>query len=558
MSEAKRGDGVYDAIVIGAGFGGIHMLRELTRRGLSVMGIEGGSDVGGAWYWNTYPGARCDVESLLYSYSFCPELDAGWRWSERYPVQEEIQRYIGFAADLWDVRKHIRFDSWVRSADYDEAANRWTVTVEGGNSFACRYLVMAPGPLTKVVWPDIPGIDSFQGEKYHTARWPKGVGLAGKRIGVVGNGSSGTQFMTAAASEAAELHAFVRTPHFSVPAFNRPLTDADYAEWNDRKADIRADLRSGLISGSGDAFAPREVISVKQAGSAYSPEGQLERLETYWNFGGAQLMRVFADVAVEGPTNRLVGDFVRDKIRTIIKDPEKAGVMDPRHFPFGGKRLVVDTGFYDIFNRPSVHPHDLRATPIERITEDGIVIGGREIALDMLVFATGFDAAAGSYLAMEIRGRDGETLNERWHDGAGSLLGISVNGFPNFLMVNGPGAPGPFSNVVASNEWCVDAITAIIDRMERDHLATVEADATATATWMQMLGDIAAPTVFATTENWYSGTNVGGKAAGIVNCINPALFRQKLVAEQEAGFPNFHFARAEDSGKAPRDQRANA
>jgi len=268
----------FDAIVVGAGFGGVQTLHQLKQRGLSVCGIEGGDDVGGAWYWNAYPGARCDVESLLYCYSFCPELDAKWQWSERYPTQPEIQRYISFAADLWDVRKDIRFNAWVKSAAWDEASNLWTVALESGKSISAKYLIMATGPLTTVVWPDIPGLNDFTGELYHTARWPKGVSLTGKRIGVIGNGSSGTQFMTEAAKSAGEIHAFVRTPHYSVPALNAPLTEADYIRWNAEKDRIRSELHEGRIAGSGDVFAERGIIFNKKPGAEYSPEEQQERL----------------------------------------------------------------------------------------------------------------------------------------------------------------------------------------------------------------------------------------------------------------------------------------
>lgn len=535
--------GNFDAIVVGAGFGGVQMLYELKKLGLSACGIEGGADVGGAWYWNAYPGARCDVESLLYCYSFSPELDAKWCWSERYPEQAEIQRYIGFAADMWDVRKAICFNSWVKGASWDESTNLWSVFLDTGDTLRAKYLVMATGPLTTVVWPDIPGIEDFKGERYHTARWPKDVSLAGKRIGVIGNGSSGTQFMTEAARTAGEIHAFVRTPHFSVPAFNRPLIDADYSRWNNDKGNIRAELHQGLVSGSGDAFADRSILFSSKSGAEYSPEEQQSRMETYWNFGGAQLIKAFADIMLDEQTNTMVGDFVRAKVSEIVRNPKNREVIMPRHFAFGGKRLIVDTGFYQIFNQPNVHAHNLRANPIVTIAENGVVTTEGAFELDMLVFATGFDAATGTFAKMDIRGRQGVSLNNHWADGARSVMGIAVNGFPNMLMVNGPGAPGPFSNVVISNEWCIEAIVAVIRQMEEAGTDTVEADPAAEKEWMALVDQVVSPTFFASTDNWYTRSNVTGVRGPIVNFADPTTFRKMIVEERKCGFPKLMFAK---------------
>ena len=531
----------FDAIVVGAGFGGVQMLHELKKLGLSAGGIEGGADVGGAWYWNAYPGARCDVESLLYCYSFCPELDAKWRWSERYPRQEEIHGYIGIAADTWDVRRDIRFDSWVNGAAWSEADNSWTVTLDGGDTLSGKYLIMATGPLTTVVWPDIPGIDDFGGERYHTARWPKEVSLSGKRIGVIGNGSSGTQFMTEAAKSAGELHAFLRSAQYSVPALNRPLTEADFARWDAKKDRIRSEVHQGVISGSGDTFADRSIIFSTKAGADYTPEEQQARMETYWNLGGASLIKTFLDITVDETINTIVGDFVRAKVRATVTDPRNREKVVPRHFAFGGKRLIVDTGFYEIFNQPNVHAHDLRECPIVRITEGGIETTEGETDLDMLVFATGFDAATGTFARMDIRGRGGISLNAYWSEDVRSALGLVVSNFPNMLMVNGPGAPGPFSNVVISNEWCVEAIVAIIRTMEERAIATVEADPEAEKQWMALVDQIISPTFSANTDNWYNKANVNGVRGKIVNFANPALYRQKIVEEREAGFPSLVF-----------------
>lgn len=530
----------YDAIVVGAGFGGVHMLHELGKLGMRACGIEAGGDVGGAWYWNRYPGARCDVESLLYCYSHSPELDAAWQWSERYPAQAEIQRYIGFAADLFDVRKLIQFNRSVAAAHFDEPSCQWVVKLDNGEALRARFLIMATGPLTAVVWPDIAGIDAFAGERYHTARWPEGVSLAGKRIGVIGNGSSGTQFMTEAAKSAGELHAFIRTPQFSVPAFNSALTDADQQRWQLQKDRIRAEVHQGRISGAGDTFADRALLFAGKPGRDYTPQEQAERLHTFWNLGGAQLARSFSDVMLDKTTNSVVADFARDRIREIVKDPATAELLCPT-FALGGKRLIVDTGFFAIFNQPNVKAHDIRSDPIQRITATGIETASGFVGLDMLVFATGFDAVSGALDCIDIRGRNGLALREHWQDGPKAFLGIAMSQFPNLLTINGPGAPGPFSNVVISNEWIVEEIVALLGHMERRGLTTAEASEESEQGWMDQVAAFAAPTFFATTDNWYNGANVTGKKRGIANCINVVGFRQKLLEEAAAEFPSFHF-----------------
>jgi cation diffusion facilitator CzcD-associated flavoprotein CzcO len=517
------------------------MLYELKKLGMSACGIEAGSDVGGAWYWNRYPGARCDVESLMYCYSFSPELDQKWRWSERYPVQEEIQRYIRFAADQFGVRAQIRFNSFVESAHYDEDRNLWRVKARDcAEEIVGRYLIMATGPLTTVVWPKIAGLEDFKGECYHTARWPRSASLAGKRIGVIGNGSSGTQFMTEAAKHARELHCFIRTPQFTVPALNRPLTEIDYERWNEQKEQIRKELHQGVVNGSGDTFADRDILFSAGNGADYSPEEQARRLEIYWNFGGAQLMRTFKDIMFDEATNAVVGDFVRDKIRAIVKAPHKLETLMPTYH-FGGKRIIIDTGFHEIFNQDNVHPHDIRANPILRITEKGVETGQGLIELDMLVIATGFDAAAGTLDRIDIRGRNDLRLRDHWKDGVTSYLGITVSQFPNFLMINGPGAPGPFSNVVISNEWCVEAVVHLLEHMRAKDLTSVEASPRVEREWMALVEAMAAPTFFAKTENWYTGSNVEGKRRGIVNFVNLVLYRQKLAEEIGSHFAAMQF-----------------
>jgi cyclohexanone monooxygenase len=533
-------DSPLDAIVIGAGFGGIQVLHELRKRGMSACGIEAGTDVGGAWYWNRYPGARCDVESFAYAFTFPSDLDTTWKWTERFPRQPEIQRYLRTAAELFGVYDLIRFSTRVTAGRYEEAENLWIVTLDSGEELRARYFIAATGPLTKAVWPDVPGIDDFAGERYHTARWPESASIAGKRIGVIGNGSSGTQFITAAAQEASELHVFIRTPQYSIPARNSPLTEQDHTRWQTRRTTYRADLEKGIVRGAGDLFADPQIIANRKPAAAFTPQEQRQALEAHWALGGAQLLMTFTDITTNDDANKLAADFVREKIRETIKDPAKVEKLMPTYL-FAGKRIVIDTGFFESLNQGHVFIHDIRNHSFQ-VTATGAEVPEGPIELDMLVCATGFDAVTGALDQIDIRGRNGVTLAEHWREGAKAYMGIAVPDFPNMFMINGPGAPAAFSNVAVINHWCVDFVFKLIDRMQWEGQSIVEATPAAETYWMNLIDEISAPTIFVRTESWYNGSNIAGKKRGITSFFNSRRFREEMIAAEQRGFDHFAFS----------------
>ncbi|WP_419709655.1 flavin-containing monooxygenase [Pseudomonas sp. NFX224] len=543
----------FDALVVGAGFGGVYMLYRLKQLGLRVCGVEAASDVGGAWYWNRYPGARCDVESLLYSYSFSAELDAKWKWSERYATQPEIQAYISFAADELDVRQHIVFDTRVVSAHYNDATCLWSIETSEGRRLLTRFFVMAAGPLTIFRYPDIEGVHDFKGETYHTARWPsEKVNFAGKRVGVIGNGSSGTQAIPLIAAQAEHLDVFIRTAHFSVPAKNAPLTEVSYARWNEEKVRLRSDVRAGRITGAGDTFIASELLEARrQPAASFSEARQQELLDLYWNSGGAILAQCFSDVASNEQTNSVVADYARRKIAQIIQDPDIAGILTPRGYPFGGKRLVVDSHYYETFNRQNVRAVDVATAPIERVTATGIRTRDNEYPLDVIVYATGFDAMSGAFDAIDIRGRGGLLLKQAWAEGPRTFMGVSVAGFPNMLIVNGPGAPSVFSNVASTNELIVEALAELVAHMKIIGALSCEITEEAQDAWVDHNAECANRTVFSKTDNWYLGANVPGKPRVLAPYSGGvASYSKKLQQWVDEGFHEVMFGHLTETSHA--------
>jgi len=529
-----------DALVIGAGFGGLHMLYRLRELGLRTMAVEAGGDVGGAWYWNRYPGARCDVESLAYSYSFSPALDDEWRWSERYSAQPEILSYIRFAADRLDLRRDIRFETRVMRAAFDEQANLWRIETDRGDRWAARYLVMATGPISEPMLPDIPGIEGFQGQLIHTAKWPQDQSpqLAGKRIGVVGTGSSGTQLIPKVAEVAERLFVFLRTPNFTVPAKNRPASDEEHAQWVERRVEIRAAMDRGEVGGAGDTLMPEQYRRTRiTPAAAFSPERQQEILEYRWNTGGAVLMHAFADVMTDEAVNEKVAEFIRGKIRETVKDPVKAELLTPRGYPLGTKRICVATDYYETYNRDNVEIVDVKRDPIERVTPRGVVTGGREITLDALVFATGFDALTGAITAIDLRGRGGVSIQDAWRDGPHTWLGFGMAGFPNLMMIGGPGSPSVLTNVVRTNEFQVNFIADLLAAQQRQGLTCFEVKREAQEAWTAQVNEVVKRTVLAKAKSWYVGDNVPGKAHAIlVYTGGTAAYRSACNRVREEGF----------------------
>lgn len=516
-TEGNNGE-ILDAFVLGGGFGGMHMLHTLREMGLKVLAVEAGDSVGGAWYWNRYPGARCDVESLVYCYTFSPVVDEEWTWSERYATQPEILRYMNFVCDRLELRKDIRFNSRLVAAKFDNATGLWNFETENGDTYKARYFISSAGPISAPIWPDIPGRDSFKGEVYHTALWPsEEPDFTGKRVGVIGTGSSGTQLIPLVAKQAEHLTVFVRTPGFYANANHRHLTDEDQEWWKQNKERIRTQLKTSEIVGSGDTMMNEEMLNTrKNKGSTYTPEQRKKILEDRWEFGGATMPRAFEDIMIDVDLNEEVCEFLRGKISGIIKDPETAEIMTPRNLYFGTKRVCVGDGFYEAFNRPNVTAVAVKKTPIERFTEKGMVVDGKEIELDVIIAASGFDALTGALTVIDIQGAEGQTIKDTWAKGSDTYLGIGVAGFPNMLMIGGPGSPSVLVNVVMANEHQVEWIANLITYMNDKGYSRIDVDPAAQDRWGETVQNVIKGTVFTSADSWYTGSNVPGKPKRIL------------------------------------------
>jgi cyclohexanone monooxygenase len=481
------------------------MLYRLRELGLSAVAIEAGDDVGGTWYWNRYPGARCDIESMTYSFSWSPELEQEWTWSERYAAQPEILAYLRHVADRFDLRRDIRFGTRVTSVVLDEDEDRWLVETDRGEPVSAAFAIMATGCLSVPRLPDVPGVERFAGEAYHTGLWPyEPVDLAGKRVGVIGTGSSAVQVVPAIAGEAGEVLVFQRTPAFSVPAWNGPLAPEVVAERKARYAEYR---RLARVTGGGNPWHTRDV-SVHDE----TPEQRQREFEERYRVGGFYLHSAYSDLFTDAEANEMVSDFVRSKIRERVEDPEVAELMCPYDYPLATKRMCVDTGYYEAFNRPNVRLVDVRDAPIEEITETGLRTEREEFELDVLVFATGFDAMTGALLRTDIRGRSGLPLREKWANGPRTYLGLTIAGFPNLFTITGPGSPSVLSNMIVSIEQHVDWIADCLAFMEAHGLASVEPTLEAEDAWVEHVRELGEGTLYPrATSSWYMGANVPGK-----------------------------------------------
>jgi cyclohexanone monooxygenase len=438
-----------DAVVVGAGFAGMYMLYRLRQIGLSVIGFDAAGDVGGTWYYNRYPGCRCDVESMQYSYSFSRELQQEWKWTERYATQPEILRYARHVADRFDLRRDVRFNTRIASAIYDEQRNLWVVTTDRGDCVEARFCIMATGCLSAPRKPLIAGVDSFAGECYHTGQWPhEGVDFTAKRVGVIGTGSTGIQLIPQIAAQAKQAHVFQRTPAFSLPGRNRPIGAREEQQFKSDYAALREKMRNSS-TGTLHEMTDRAAMSVDAR--------ERERIfESLWEAGGAALMYYFNDVVVNLDANAMAADFVRRKIRAIVKDPKTAERLSPRDYPIGTKRICIDIDYFETYNRDNVTLVSLAEQPITEITANAVRTTARDYELDCLVFATGYDALTGALLAIDIRGTGGQTLRQKWHAGPRTYLGVASAGFPNLFMITGPGSPSVLSNMLVSIEQHVD------------------------------------------------------------------------------------------------------
>ena len=494
-----------DVVIVGAGFAGLYMLHRARTAGFAARVIEAGGGVGGTWYWNRYPGARCDIESMEYSYQFDEQLQQEWSWSERYAAQPEILAYLEHVADRFDLRRDISFDTRVERARFDESADRWTVSTDHGTTWTARFVVMATGPLSTANLPDIPGRDTFAGPVLHTGRWPhEPVDFTGMRVGVIGTGSSGVQSIPVIAGEAAEVVVLQRTPAYAVPARNRPLTEEEERGVKAHYAAFRAANRQMTLA-FGARRPPNDVPALSVA-----PEERDRVYEERWDYGGLSFLGSFGDLLVDLDANATAAEFVRRKIAAIVDDPEVAALLMPDTV-IGCKRLCVGSGYYETFNRDNVELVDLRTDPIEAITPTGIRVGDRHIELDCLVFATGFDAMTGTLLRMDIVGRGGRTLADAWSAGPGTYLGLGVSGFPNLFLVNGPGSPSALTNMVVSSEHHVEWITECMAWLRDRGLASVEAEPGPQDEWVAFVNAVADFTLFPSCNSWYLGANVPGK-----------------------------------------------
>jgi cyclohexanone monooxygenase len=529
-----RGSPEYDLVIVGAGFAGLYMLHRARGLGLSALVVEAGDGVGGTWYWNRYPGARCDVESMQYSYQFSDELQQEWQWTERYASQPEILRYLHHVTDRFGLRRDIRLGSRVQAAAFDEAAGGWAISADDGLEVSARFLVMATGCLSSANIPEFPGLASFTGATFHTGQWPREpVDFAGQRVGVIGTGSSAVQSIPVIAGQAGRLVVFQRTATYSVPARNRPLGDAeqravkaDYAGFRQRNSQRAAAIGAPLPDSE-------ELLAL-----ATAPGERTRIFEERWAYGGLPFLGAFGDLLLDGRSNETAAEFVRAKIRRTVRDREVARRLTPTTV-IGCKRLCVDTGYYETFNRDNVELVDVTECPIEAITPRGLRAGGRDHELDCIVFATGFDAMTGALLKIDIRGRGGLALRDAWAQGPRTYLGLGVAGFPNLFTISGPGSPSVLTNMVVSIEQHVDWIAGCLDYLSGSGLGQIEATAQAQDEWVTHVNDIADFTLFPRCNSWYLGANVPGKPRQFMPLIGFPPYAEKcsqVAADGYAGF----------------------
>jgi cation diffusion facilitator CzcD-associated flavoprotein CzcO/acetyl esterase/lipase len=525
----------FDVVVVGAGFAGLYSLYKLRSLGFATVVLEQADDVGGTWYWNRYPGARCDIESIDYSYSFDPELERTWKWSERYATQPEILRYLGHVADKHDLRRDIRFSTRVVSAVWDARALQWTVRTDR-DELRCRFYVMATGCLSLPKAADVPGSARFRGPTYYTGRWPhEDVDFSKKRVAVVGTGSSGIQAIPVIAQQAAELTVFQRTPNYSRPAFNGPISAEKQAPFDADSVAYREAARQSRIG----------VPSVPTTVRAFQVTAEERRatFEAAWQSGELlALGSSFADIGSNPAANESACEFLREKIRSIVRDSETAETLCPKDHYYGTKRPCLDTGYYETFNRPNVRLVDLRRDPIRTITETGIVTASRSFDVDAIVFAIGFDAMTGPIVAVDITGRDGITLARKWVEGPRTYLGLTTTGFPNFFMITGPGSPSVLSNMVVSIEQHVEWIGVCLEHMRAERLEVIEPTATAEAGWVQHVSDCADITLYPRASSWYMGANVPGKPRVFLPYVGGVDQYRRICADVvERGYLGFGF-----------------
>ena len=546
--EASRGSASaatkLDMIVVGAGFGGMYAVYKFREMGLKLQAFEAGGDVGGVWYWNRYPGARVDLPSIDYSFAFSKEIEQEWSWSEYFADQSELLRYMNFVADRLDLRKHFQFNTRVKGAVWDEARKLWRVTTARGDVYEATYCVMATGPLSVPKDPEIPGIDRFQGELLRAARWPQQpVSYAGKRVGVIGAGSTGIQIIQEVGPQAGELFVFQRTPSFTMPMRNQKL-DPDYvAEVKRHYPSIRRAAVNSAVGG----VRPQST----RAFFTVTPAQRRSLLEDAWKQGGLAMLGTFSDLLVNEEANEEVAEFVRSKIGEIVKDPVTAEALKPRGYPIFARRPCLDSSYYETYNLPSVHLLDCLKDPIVEITEKGVRLESGETPLDMLIFATGYDGLTGALLAFDVTGRDGRTVKQKWSEGARSHLGLMMEGFPNLFLTTGPTGPAALANIVHISEHDVDWIADAIGYMDRNGLSAIEPTSEAEERWMEIVRDLAGRTLLSKAKTWYVGANVSGKPQGLTLFTGGfPKYVEYCKAATQSGYRDFAFERARTGAAA--------
>lgn len=504
-TSTTHSNGDPDVTVVGAGFAGLYTLHRLRKQGLTAIGLDAAADVGGTWWWNRYPGARCDIRSLDYSYSFDEELEQDWEWSEKYATQPEILRYANHVADRFDLRRDIRFNTRMTSAIWNSSHHRWTITTDNGESWTSRYVVMAVGALSRAKEPEIDGIADFAGQIFHTGKWPHdGVDFTGKNVAVIGTGSSGIQSIPLIAQEAKHLTVFQRTPNFVVPAQNEPLDPDVVRELKSHYRDHRLAQR---LSHGGVVAPPPE-----QSAHEVDEEERIRRFDQIWEDGMLfGFLGSFNDVMIDPEANAVVADYLRSRIRNIVDDEQTAELLCPKDYPAGAKRLCLDTDYFATFNRSNVSLVDLRSTPIVSITQSGLQTTDRHFEVDCIVFATGFDAMTGPLLGPDIIGVEGLSLRTAWQAGPRTYLGIMAHDFPNLFMITGPGSPSVMTNMLVSIEQHVEWATDAMHWADTHGFVEMNPELDAQNAWVDHVNEVANFTLFPKGNSWYLGANVPGK-----------------------------------------------
>jgi cyclohexanone monooxygenase len=536
---------VFDAVVVGAGFAGLYMLHRLRGLGFTARVYEAGGGVGGTWYWNRYPGARCDVESMQYSFSFSEDLDQQWDWSEKYAPQPEILSYANHVADRFGLRPHIAFDTRVISAGFDEAAKCWRIETDRGDQVSAKFCIMAVGCLSAANRPAFEGIDKFRGPIHHTGQWPhEGVDFTGLQVGVIGTGSSAIQSIPIIAQQASSLTVFQRTATYSVPAWNQKLTP-EYRKTI--KADYPA-LRAKARARPTGFYFPFNMQPALQA----TPEERERLYEEAWERGGLPFLGAFGDLLFEKDANDTIAEFARDKIRGLVKDPATAELLCPDNV-FGCKRLCVDTGYFETYNLPHVKLVDVSKTPIERFTADGIEVGGVEYPLDIVVCATGFAAMTGSFDRIRITGRDGLTLSQKWQAGPRAYLGVASAGFPNLFMITGPGSPSVLASMIQAIEQHVDWMADCMAHLRDLGAATIEPIQHDEDDWVEHVNEVSKVSLRSTCSSWYVGANIAGRPRVFMPYIGGfPIYVQKCNEVMSNGFEGFAIEGADTGDQPPR------